>query len=57
MTLSLEEVAEWESLNAALAGRVPYLFAYSGGEICHAALKDGTLENIIHSDTIIACVL
>lgn len=57
MTLALEELAEWKVLDVSLAGRVPYLFAYSGGEICPDVTRDGKYKNILHSDTIVACVL
>ena len=52
-SLGADIMAETETVNETAAGRVPYLFAYSGGEIC--PVKNKTNSNSFHNNTVIAC--
>ena len=46
-------LAETEIVNETVAGKVPYIFGYAGGEICPA---DGEkVSNRFHNNTVIAC--
>ncbi|MDR1731690.1 MAG: FIST C-terminal domain-containing protein [Synergistaceae bacterium] len=38
------------------SGDVPFMFSYSGGEICPVYSEDGKLKNRFHNYTLIACV-
>jgi hypothetical protein len=51
--LGTELQAETEIVNNTVHDRIPYLFGYSGGEICPVA--DIANSNSFHNNTIIAC--
>jgi hypothetical protein len=51
--LGPDVLLEATTVNETIADRVPYLFAYSGGEICPVSGKATT--NRFHNNTIIAC--
>ena len=51
--LGAEFLAETEKVNQTVADRVPYIFAYSGGELC--PVKDAANTNSFHNNTVIAC--
>jgi len=40
-----------------ICGDSPYLFAYSGGEVCPMPDEEGKLKNIFHNYTIVFCKL
>ena len=52
-SLGTEILAETEKVNETVAGRVPYIFAYAGGEIC--PVRDAANSNSFHNNTVIAC--
>ena len=56
LSLGFEEMAEFELAAERLNGKIPWLAAYSGGEICPATLGERKV-NYIYSDTMVACVL
>ncbi|MCL2066953.1 MAG: FIST C-terminal domain-containing protein [Treponema sp.] len=45
--------AETEKVNENIGDKVPFIFAYSGGEIC--PLHDAANTNSFHNNTVIAC--
>ena len=53
-SLGTEHLAETEKVNETVPERVPYIFAYSGGEIC--PVKNTANANSFHNNTVIACV-
>jgi hypothetical protein len=55
--LGLNYTAEAEALHAELAGKIPYLFAYSCGEICPMLFKDGKWHNEYHNMTLISLII
>lgn len=55
VTLGLDESGEADLVASALGEGTPYLFMYSGGEICPRIGSDGTLDNAFHCDTIVGC--
>ncbi|MCL1852968.1 MAG: FIST C-terminal domain-containing protein [Peptococcaceae bacterium] len=48
-----EVLIEADKVHDTLADKYPYLFTYSGGEICPA--DNGSMANCFHNNTIIAC--
>ena len=52
-SLGGELLAETELVNKTVAGKVPYIFGYAGGEICPAV--EGKITNSFHNNTVIAC--
>jgi hypothetical protein len=54
--LGLNYTAEAEALHTELGGKIPYLFAYSCGEICPVLLKDGKWHNEYHNMSLIAMI-
>ena len=52
--LGTELLAETEKVNEEIKDGTPYIFSYSGGEIC--PVKDGANSNSFHNNTVIACV-
>jgi len=48
---------EMEKISRLLGDKIPFVMAYSGGEICPLYDKGDKLKNRFHNDTIIACLL
>jgi hypothetical protein len=60
--LGLDNLAEIERVREVLGdsasdGAVPYLFAYTGGEVCPHRTEDGRFLNCYHNMTAIGCAL
>lgn len=55
--LGAKTMDEMQLLEDAFGKSVPYILAYSGGEICPLKDSDGKRKNRFHNDTIIACML
>jgi hypothetical protein len=53
IALGLNYTAEAEAVRRDLEGMVPYLFAYSSGEICPIMLKDGKWHNEFHNMSLV----
>ena len=53
MVLETDIFAEAHNAGEAIADRIPYLFAYAGGEIC--PVGDTTYTNYFHNNTFIGC--
>jgi len=51
--LGAEILSETEKVNETIAERVPYIFSYSGGEIC--PVREAANSNSFHNNTVIAC--
>ena len=56
MTLGSEQFLEMEKLNQKLEGTLPFLMAYSGGEICPTQVSENRAVNRFHNDAFIACL-
>ena len=54
-SLGTELLAETEVVGEAISGETPYIFGYSGGEIC--PVSDSFSSNSFHNNTVIACVI
>jgi hypothetical protein len=53
--LGLDNMAEIRRLQASIDVNVPYLFFYSGGEICPILSGEGKMVNRFHNVTMISC--
>ncbi|MDR1950475.1 MAG: FIST C-terminal domain-containing protein [Spirochaetaceae bacterium] len=53
--LGLDIMAELKAVRESLGTDRPYMFAYSGGEICPVLTNDGNLKNRFHNVTLICC--
>jgi FIST N domain./FIST C domain. len=51
--LGTKVLLETEKINVKIAERVPYIFSYSGGEIC--PVRNAANANRFHNNTVIAC--
>jgi hypothetical protein len=56
-TLGMQAMAEHEKAEECIAGKAPYCFAYSGGEIFPAFLENGSVVNHLQNDSLIICIL
>jgi hypothetical protein len=54
--LGLDVMAELRAAGEVLGTGRPYMFAYSGGEICPVTTNDGKLKNRFHNVTLISCL-
>ncbi|MCL2799513.1 MAG: hypothetical protein FWD54_04500 [Endomicrobia bacterium] len=52
--LGTEILSEAEIANKTIANKIPYIFGYSGGEVC--PVKNAANANSFHNNTVIACV-
>ncbi|MDR3145453.1 MAG: FIST C-terminal domain-containing protein, partial [Treponema sp.] len=57
MSLGSDLFAEVDLLRGEIAGKVPALLAYSGGEICPTRINDASAINRFHNNTIILCII
>jgi len=57
LALGADSTAEMQLLVDTLGDSHPYLFAYSGGEICPVVSENGQTVNRFHNDTFVACLL
>jgi len=57
MSLGGESMAELDLVKSKLNGRVPFLMASSGGEICPTQITNAKAVNRFHNNTLIICVL
>lgn len=55
LALGVENQLEMQQVARRVGGAVPYLFSYSGGEICPVRGEDGKWHNRFHNDTFIVC--
>jgi hypothetical protein len=55
--LGLDDMAEIERVQSVAGGGIPWLFVYSGGEICPVRSSDGQLINRFHNMTLVSCVI
>ena len=57
MSLGGESMAELDLVKNKLGGRLPFLMASSGGEICPTQITDTKAVNRFHNNTLVICVL
>jgi hypothetical protein len=55
MTLANDQFAETDVIIQKIAGRLPFMMAYSGGEICPTKISADTAVNRFHNNTCIMC--
>ena len=55
LVLGSDALAEINAVQKAISDRIPYIMAYSGGEICPVYNKEGTV-NRFHNFSLIACI-
>jgi hypothetical protein len=53
ISLGLNFTMEMEALRREVAGRIPYLFSYSMGELCPVLLPDGRFHNEFHNMSLV----
>jgi hypothetical protein len=56
MSLGAEQLLELELIRETVADRLPFMMAYSGGEMCPTRVSDEKAINRFHNNTFIACV-
>ena len=56
MTLGAEQYKEMELLNQKVGGKLPFLMATSGGEICPTQISEEKAINRFHNNAFIACI-
>ena len=56
MALGSDALKEMELIDEKIGARLPYLMAYSGGEICPTQVSDGKAINRFHNNAFIACL-
>jgi len=52
--LGTDILSETEIVNKTIAKKIPYIFGYSGGEVC--PVKNAANANSFHNNTVIACI-
>jgi hypothetical protein len=55
--LGAQVMAEHETVEECIAGKAPYHFVYSGGEIFPSFLDNGKVVNHLQNDSLIICIL
>ncbi|MDR2295805.1 MAG: FIST C-terminal domain-containing protein [Clostridiales Family XIII bacterium] len=56
MSLGAEHLLELKLIRDRLAPRLPFMMAYSGGEICPTRVSDAKAINRFHNNAFVACV-
>ena len=56
MSLGAEQLLELELIRETVADRLPFMMAYSGGEMCATRVSDEKAINRFHNNAFIACV-
>jgi hypothetical protein len=57
MSVGVETFAEMDAAAEAIGGKVPYIMAMSGGEVCPAVSDSGRTANRFHNNAFVCCVL
>jgi hypothetical protein len=57
MTLGSDQYKEMEMLEKAIGGRLPFIMANSGGEICPTQVSGDKAVNRFHNNAFIACII
>ena len=57
LVLSFDSEAELETVCSKISGTLPYVIAYSGGEICPVCDENGKILNRLHNFSLISCLL
>lgn len=56
MSLAADQLAELDLVREEAGGRLPFMMAYSGGEICPTQVSGATAINRFHNNSFILCV-
>jgi hypothetical protein len=56
MTLGADQLMELDLVRETIAGKLPFMMAYSGGEICPTRVTDKTAVNRFHNNAFVACL-
>jgi hypothetical protein len=56
LTLGAEPFKEMKLIDDKIAGGLPFMMAYSGGEICPTKISENKASNRVHNGTFIACL-
>ncbi|MDL2258757.1 FIST C-terminal domain-containing protein [Eubacteriales bacterium OttesenSCG-928-K08] len=56
IALGLNQLSEIEAIQEEINGQLPFMMAYSGGEICPMYDNDGKIYNRFHNDTIVGII-
>ena len=56
MTLGADQYKEMELIDKKVGGRLPYMMANAGGEICPTQISDDMAINRFHNNAFIACL-
>ncbi|MDR1193423.1 MAG: FIST C-terminal domain-containing protein [Peptococcaceae bacterium] len=56
MTLGADVTAEMDLIRRKAGDKIPFMMAYSGGEICPTRVSDGQAVNRFHNNAFILCV-
>jgi hypothetical protein len=56
ISLGMEQLSELDLIREKVAGRLPFMMAYSGGEICPTRVSDAKAVNRFHNNAFVACV-
>jgi len=57
MTLGAEQFREMELISQKIGGKLPFMTANSGGEICPTQISEGKAINRFHNNAFIACLI
>ena len=57
MSLGADDMAELNLVRNKIKEKLPFVMAYSGGEICPTQVSDSKAVNRFHNNTFIACIL
>ena len=57
MTLGADQFKELELIKERIGGKLPFMIANSGGEMCPTQSVDGKIRNRFHNNAFIACVI
>jgi hypothetical protein len=56
MSMGSDLLAELDLIRDKVAGKLPFMMAYSGGEICPTQVSDSKAINRFHNNAFVACV-
>jgi len=57
LILGANQFDEIKHVNNKLGGKIPFMMAYSGGEICPTLVSDGKTTNRFHNNALVACLI
>jgi hypothetical protein len=57
MSLGADQLMELDLIKEKMSGKLPFMMAYSGGEICPTQISEAKATNRFHNNAFIVCVL